>query len=106
MVNPSGSAGQVALVDTDGKNFKALDVKASPGALAWSPDGKSLAFVDAQFGVTIVDADGSNPQTIKNSGAAGGSFAWTPDSKQITIVSELTVTNLDLATNTSQSILN
>lgn len=53
----------------------------------WSPDGKRIAFIrtTAEFGVYVVDADGSNLTRI----APGGfvDLTWSPDAKTLALAS-------------------
>jgi Tol biopolymer transport system component len=61
-------------------------------AVAWSPDGKHLAFTQAptnaenwaaaRNGLFLADADGSNPKVVVGSGIVSG-VAWSPDSETL-----------------------
>src|SRR5258708_18830429 len=108
-IPPSASVGTLAvlvyqsggnllyLMDTDGKNFKQVDVSSKPNTpdLAWSPDGNHLAFINQNCQATVINPDGSSPQIVK---AVGRGFAWTPDSKQLTFEQNGQVTSVDVTT--------
>ena len=59
---------------------------------AWSPDGKRIAFAhvdsspgngpDANAGLWVVNADGSNPRRVVRY-AVGSNPAWSPDGRRI-----------------------
>jgi Tol biopolymer transport system component len=55
----------------DGRNRRQVVARSEmPGSVAWSPDGTQIAYVDCGYAdvagcdLTVVEADGSNPQTI------------------------------------------
>ena len=60
------------------------DVDVSVGAPVWSPVGDSIAFVSSkgltgfEFGVWVVNADGSN---LRNLARSGLGMAWSPDGR-------------------------
>jgi Tol biopolymer transport system component len=62
------------------------DSAAAVGAPVWSPAGESIAFVSSKgltgfdFGVWLVDADGSN---LRNVAKPGLGMAWSPDGRSI-----------------------
>jgi Tol biopolymer transport system component len=62
------------------------DPAVSVGAPVWSPNGESIAFVSSKgmtgfdFGVWLVDADGSN---LRNVARPGLGMAWSPDGASI-----------------------
>ena len=91
----SGGTGEVIVtVGSDGTAGEAVLV-AEPGLLryeqlAWSPDGRRLAFVGTLAGAVdgtselfTVDADGSNLVQLTQNEVDDDSPAWSPDSTQI-----------------------
>jgi Tol biopolymer transport system component len=62
------------------------DAGVSMGAPVWSPNGESIAFVSSKnltgfdFGVWLVNADGSN---LRNVASPGLGMAWSPDGTTI-----------------------
>ena len=62
------------------------DAAVSVGAPVWSPDGDSIAFVSSKgltgldFGVWVVNPDGSN---LRNLAMSGLGMAWSPDGKSL-----------------------
>lgn len=58
----------------------------SETAPAWSPDGKSVAFLSIERGrrqVKIVGADGGAEKVVTAHGSGVTSFSWSPDSRRI-----------------------
>src|SRR5262245_46329987 len=66
-INPDGT-GQAALVNT------------LSGGPAWSPDGKSVAYIS--FDLWIINADGSNNHVVRGTNE-GSSPSWSPDGTRI-----------------------
>ena len=62
------------------------DAAVSVGVPVWSPDGSSIAFVSSKgltgfdFGVWVVNPDGSN---LRNLARSGLGMAWSPDGKSL-----------------------
>ncbi len=65
----------------------------NPESVAWSPDGKQLAYACGQYGFTggdgspptvwLVNADGSNPRRLRT-GTFGAAWpTWSPDGREI-----------------------
>jgi len=72
-------------VSPDGSGLKKIASGLDP---SWSPDGRRIAY-DGGGGVSVVDADGSNPTLLVAEGAPGegpGLPAWSPDGKTIAYV--------------------
>jgi WD40 repeat protein len=72
-----GSA--LAAVQPDGSGNHTLTTGVlGIGAVAWSPDGKTVSFADRE--IEAVDADGSNRRFLSSSGYLG---SWSADGKQL-----------------------
>ena len=67
-------------VNPDGSDEQQVTSGARDYASSWSPDGTKLA-VDTEQGVTVMNADGSDPVTITPAG--GSTPAWAPDGTKI-----------------------
>jgi Tol biopolymer transport system component len=52
---------------------------------AWSPDGQQLTFVNYDYGLYVVNADGTNLTRLE---PAGLDPVWSPDGQQIAFVSD------------------
>ena len=81
---------QIMTMNPDGTDRINLTPRPTPHYNAsWSPDGSRIVFVSMQgrdittAAVHLIDADGSNLQTLSHAG--GGSFQprWSPDGKKI-----------------------
>jgi Tol biopolymer transport system component len=85
----------VIIVDNNGNNPETLfSNQKGMGSLAWSPDGKMIAFSEHyqpyQDSLWIMNADGSNSRIILSPEMDWDTvheLAWTPDSQQIVYVS-------------------
>ena len=55
--------------------------------LAWSPDGRRLAYVSYEGPVYVIDASGGTPKRIRDCGieADGCTIAWSPDGTRIAV---------------------
>ena len=72
-------------MNADGSERRKLTGNASLGTLAWSPDGKKIAFVGKSGGnseVYVMNADGGPQQRL----AHGNDPAWSPDGQKIAFV--------------------
>jgi Tol biopolymer transport system component len=89
--NGSTTTSHVMVVDADGNNLQDLGLGCMPG---FSADGKRMVFSQPGQGVVMMDADGSNRQTIDQS---GWGVQWSPDGKHIAYgnAGNITIMNLD-----------
>ena len=82
----------VAVMDADGTNQR-LIAEGTPDP-DWSPDGKQIAFShpsrspDGKMGsqIWLMNADGSNPRQITESGTSKAGPSWSPDGKQMVFI--------------------
>ena len=86
----------VYAVNADGSGLENLTDAPSRGSSlfpAWSPDGSRIAFVLQPVADTIIehisvmDADGSNPANLTDSGSQDFQPAWSPDGSRIAFTS-------------------
>jgi Tol biopolymer transport system component len=77
-------------INADGTNEAHLTNSPDPGALAWSPDGKKITYVEwggEQSGGTtdifVMNADGSGRRRLANRWANEGNPVWSPDGEKI-----------------------
>ncbi|MBM4460889.1 MAG: hypothetical protein FJ011_24530 [Chloroflexi bacterium] len=88
--NGAGSEMSLWLMKPDGSNQRRiLSVTGGSGRIAWSPDGKRLAFslgtkpgMGCSDVIAVVDADGKNLTTVTPPGCDSGP-SWSPDGRQI-----------------------
>ena len=76
----------LCMIDADGSNFRVLIRDAQAGEIAWSPDGRTIAFYSEQDGgIHLVDVDGTNERVLwqRTGGPNQDSPSWSPDSSQI-----------------------
>jgi TolB protein len=84
-----GSRSVISVVNADGSGKRILTRIADPGGLAWSPDGRKLAFVAlAPAGLAeiyVINADGSGLRRVTHSPMDQTSIgpAWSPDGRMI-----------------------
>ena len=55
------------LMDPDGQDQRPIEAGQGGGAMAWSPDGRKIAFASVRQGkldVWVMDADGGNPAKL------------------------------------------
>jgi Tol biopolymer transport system component len=76
-------------VRVDGKDLVRLtnDTDVTNGSPQWSPDGRTIIFVNTSGGMTgskiqLINADGTNRQTVRN----GWLPSWSPDGSKIVFV--------------------
>jgi len=94
----TGTSGLIAFTRSDGIYVMRADGSATrvlrrggePRALAWSPDGRKLAFVASQGSngqaIWVMNADGSDPVRLVE---GGYSPTWSPDGGRIAFSGEL-----------------
>jgi Tol biopolymer transport system component/heat shock protein HslJ len=88
----------ICIIQADGNGFRRLtDDQKGASSLAWSPDGRRLAFIsdrDLDEEVYIIDADGSNQRQLTfNETNYYHYLTWSPDSACIAYVSALDESN-------------
>lgn len=84
-------AADIYLVNVDGTGLTRLTIGGGKEYLAWSPDGKKIAFNWAEPGaafasIYVMDADGSGVTNLSNVPATTGNDtepAWSPDGHEI-----------------------
>ena len=92
--NPDDSPIDLWTVSVDGSHLKRLATTGDVLSIAWSPDGKHIAFVDgsqlensssgAVADIYVVDADGSNLRRLaRGFTGLGREVAWSPDGARI-----------------------
>jgi len=86
-VHTVGDIGSIDLIDRDGSHRRTLVPRVSAEHLAWSPDGRSLAYDDGQSSIWRVDLDTRTPVrlTTDDPGHLIESWqpAWSPDGRTI-----------------------
>lgn len=75
--------GQITVVRPDGSEPRQITAErgGSVTALAWSPDGESIAYFMNTGGLYVIGADGTGRRQI--SAASGFELDWSPDGSQI-----------------------
>jgi Tol biopolymer transport system component len=82
LIHSDGTDGHIRIVTTDG-NSSSFDSGFSP---AWSPDGRSIAFIDPDiaYPCSLYVAPAGDPGAKRVVfGLSAQSFAWSPDSQRI-----------------------
>jgi TolB protein len=80
-------------MNADGRAQRKLTREASGwpyAALAWSPDGRKLAFTSDRDGnaeVYTINSDGSGLRRLTNNPEYDGDAVWSPDGRQLVLVS-------------------
>jgi TolB protein len=79
----------VYVVNSDGSRLRLVKRYAWPTGLAWSPDGRKLAFVSRLDGnpeIYTINADGSGQRRLTRTAASEAAPAWSPDGREIAFV--------------------
>jgi len=76
---------KVLVFRPDGTGPVEASEHAIPSNWQLSPDAKEVAYVGADEGVYVADADGKNPRRITPDKLACGSPHWSPDGKRLAI---------------------
>ncbi len=87
----------VDLIDVDGGNLRHLPGGGRSVECSWSPDGKSIAFVEsraettpeARYDIYQTDTNGSNKQILAGNIALYSSLVWSSDGRFLSFVSDL-----------------
>ena len=78
------------MADSDGNNDKPLVIAKAPlMSPAWSPDGKSIAFVSFEgnrSSIKVVDVTSGVVRQISNSPGINGAPSWSPDGQSLAMV--------------------
>jgi Tol biopolymer transport system component len=87
----SGYDGEIWVVNTDGTAPVNLTPNALPATWdnrhpSWSPDGRSIVFASTlggDFGIWVMNADGSGKRQLTNTPALDAEPEWSPDGRSI-----------------------
>ena len=80
---------EIDVVHPDGTASGGLTALGLNGEPAWSPDGRRLAYVCANFALCVMNADGSGQTALTDTGAWSGAYVfdeyptWSPDGKRL-----------------------
>jgi Tol biopolymer transport system component len=75
-------AGDLWRVQGDGTNNTKLTTNGNIQSGRYSPDGSEIVYADNN-GITVIDADGSNPNFLSTTTTGDESPSWSPDGSQI-----------------------
>jgi Tol biopolymer transport system component len=82
-------AGRVWVINPDGSDAHAITGNACAENVAWSPDGRQIAFDDGEgcggspYTIFVMKADGSNLRALTGAECGDVQPAWSPDGKWI-----------------------
>lgn len=82
-LNRASYSADLYVVKSDGSDLRRVASGIPSQGLVWptfSPDGRTIAYIDGSSGVMLMNADGSNKRMIV-SGMFGGPLSWSPDAK-------------------------
>ena len=75
----------IYVIGADGRNDRIITTDSPPqiawGALTWSPDGRSIAYVTHRTGygdIYVIDADGHKKTQLTSSAEIDSDPAWAP----------------------------
>lgn len=80
----------ICIIDSDGENEKELVANRSVGSPQWFPDGKTVAFIEAENGKAVVYSirpDGSDRKRLSPADQSFGQFSISPAGGQMVLVS-------------------
>ena len=81
------AGGSIHVIGVDGSGDRVIADRGSEPA--WSPDGRSLVFVNWRVGdgseIDVVNVDGSNRRSLFDSGHGSSSPKWSPDGQRIVL---------------------
>ncbi len=84
LVVTGGSSGFATFWDTvANKHLRTIEQGVPINGVAWSPDGKIVAYATNQNAVLLNAADGANLSTLRMNGTNVFSVAWSPDSTSL-----------------------
>jgi Tol biopolymer transport system component len=78
-----GLSTRIFVINADGSGKRALTPEITETSIAWSPDGRKIAFFDA--GISVVNADGSGLRRLARN-VAFFDLSWAPDGRKMTFV--------------------
>jgi Tol biopolymer transport system component len=77
----------IEVVGADGMNRQRLTTGDGEHSPAWSPDGTTIAYAsDAEAGIFLMDADGSNPRNVRADVDGVRALAFSPDGEEIVFI--------------------
>jgi len=99
------NASNVWLIDTTGGEATQLTQSGHDSAPAWSPDGKTLAFLSSRDGnsqVYLLSMTGGEPKKLTTLSTGADLFQWSPDGKTIAFTSAVYLDCKDDACNSKR----